>query len=169
MRQIGLLAISILAVGCGTDDDSKDPCLSDDAWAVIGTGENSWVDIENGDPITMVHGPQCGWHVLGSARVGNMGRYVQIHYTIQDLESGTVVADNRYKIGLNMTDTCTGEFPGMYAYLDVTSMAEGEKDTPPELLAYNELELAMHISNDFGDELHQSLTVIAQPDPMDID
>ena len=169
MRQLVGVIVLGLSAGCGSGPNPTDPCLESEAWATIGTGESAWEDLASGDPVVMVHGPQGGWHMLGSARVGNMGRYVQIHYTITDLQSGIMVADNRYTIALQMTETCTGEFPGMYAYLDVTPLADGEKDTPPELLAYNELEMTMHLSNDYGDELTESLTVIAQPDPKDID
>jgi len=153
-------------VGCAAPSD---PCFDTEAWATIGTGENQWEDLNEGDPVTMVHGPQGGWHVLGSVRAGQMGPYVDIHYTITDVKSGTLVANNLYKVGLQMDEECSGLFPGMYAYLDVTELAVGEMDTPPELLAYHQLELTMNISNEYGHEVLETLRVIAQLDPMDMD
>lgn len=163
------LVLMLFAWGCETKDDIDDPCFQNEPWVAIGTGEQQWVDLIEGDPIVMVHGPQGGWHILGSAKVANMGEKVSIHYTITDVESQVKIADNLYNIRLGMDEDCGGLFPGMYAYLDVSELALGEQNTPPELLAYNELELSMRISNEFEMEVTKTIRVIAQLDPKDVD
>ena len=154
--------------GCTVGPDSN-PCFDAAPWAVIGTGESEWEDLNSGDAVTMVHGPQGGWHILGSAKAGNMGQLVSIHYTIHDVASGARIANNTYTLALKMDDECSGHFPGMYAYLNVSTLKTGDRDTPPELLAYNDLELTMDITNEYGMSISETVQVIAVPDPQDIE
>ena len=45
---------------------------------MIGTGEYAWESISTGDEITMVHGPQGGWHILGSVRIARNVRRLRM-------------------------------------------------------------------------------------------
>lgn len=164
-----VLGFGILWLQSCVQGPDNNPCFEADPWAVIGTGEGQWEDLNSGDSVTMVHGPQGGWHVLGSAKAGNMGQNVSIHYTIHDVPSGEQIANNTYTLALRMDDECSGHFPGMYAYLNVEPLKSGDRDTPPELLAYNELELSMHISNEYDMHITETIQVIAVPDPEDME
>ena len=46
-----------------------------------------------------------------------------------------------------METECSGFYPGMYGYLNVTDISLGELDTPPELLGGKTLRMEM-IAND---------------------
>ena len=46
------------------------------------------------DSLVMVHGPQGGWHMLGSVYLENTQSVVEVEFTITDLISEVVVASN---------------------------------------------------------------------------
>lgn len=149
--------------------DSGDPCFRDAPTLEIGSGEVTWETLQAGDPVTMVHGPQGGWHILGSARVAHTDAIVRINFSITVQESGAVIADNTYTVQMIMDADCEGYYPGMYGYLDVSALAEGELDTPPELLSETPVVLHMRVEDLNGRSTTAQLDVIAMPDPMDVE
>jgi hypothetical protein len=134
---------------------------------VIGAGEDQWVDLAPLDEVELVHGPQGGWHVLWSARVGGTEPTVQLRGVITDVASGIVVSDVTYGVGLVPIDGCSGASIGRYGYLDVTPLVEGDLDTPPELLAGHTLLLHVDATDFAGTSASAELQVIAVPDPDD--
>lgn len=141
----------------------------------VGTGERSFEPLAEGAEVVMVHGPQGGWHMLGSARLTGLGEVVRIHYTITDLDSGVVVSDNNYRVALLMEDDgVRGYYPGMYGYLDVAALESGELDTPPELLAGHRVRMRMEVEGEAVDGEEPAtasgeIEVTAAPDPKDVD
>ncbi|MEC7984182.1 MAG: hypothetical protein VX278_03405 [Myxococcota bacterium] len=109
----------------------------------IGTGESSFEPIAEGASLVMVHGPQGGWHMLGSMSLLNTGPVVELDFRIYDEESGVIVSDNHYRVGLVMDTECSGFYPGMYGYLNVSGLSVGDLDTPPELLGGHILRMEM--------------------------
>jgi hypothetical protein len=107
--------------------------------------------------------------MLGSVQVGQTEPIVRVHYTIETVETGVIIADNTYQVQLVSTGECGGYFPGMYGYLDVTDLAVGEADTPPELLAYDAVRMAMSVEDTRGRLGSATIEVIATPDPADLD
>lgn len=169
-----LLACQPAPVDDTGDDPSTLPvgdidaaCMNEAATVELGTGDTGFVPLADGDHVTMVHGPQGGWHVLASARVAYTLDVVAITYTIDAL--GSEVSWNRYVVDLVPEDTCVGAYAGMYGYLDVSRLAEGDADTPPELLVGAELTLTLVIEDHDGRTATDSRTVIADPDPADVD
>lgn len=147
---------------------------ADTVMVQVGTGERDFQPLEVGEDVTMVHGPQGGWHMLGSARLTGLGEVVRIHFTITDLESGVVVSDNNYRVALLMEeDGVSGYYPGMYGYLDVADLAQGEADTPPELLSGHRVVMRMEVEGE-ADEGQAPPTgageieITAAPDPRDV-
>ena len=153
--------------GDGSDGGPADPCA--DKRVEIGTGA---VEFEPfGDPASavMVHGPQGGWHMLGSLRTSGLQQVVSVVFTITEPVSGVEVSRNNYRVGTIFDpDTCIGTYPGMYGYLLVTGLADGEADTPPELLSWTELELCMS-ADDGESSADQCLRLRAEPDPADVE
>ena len=133
----------------------------------VGTGDAAYVPLEAGDPVTMVHGPQGGWHILGSALVLNSAPIVSLHFTIHTIDGGVLIADNTYRVLLVENPPCGGSFPGMYAYLNVSALAEGEADTPPELLGDARLTMRIEATDDDGGLGAGEIEVIAALDPID--
>jgi hypothetical protein len=156
---------------CGSSPTGQDPdgCEEDELLVEVGTGDLNFESLEDGSPVTMVHGPQGGWHMLGSVQVGQTEPIVRVHYIIETVETGVVIADNTYQVQLVSTGECSGYFPGMYGYLDVTDLAVGEADTPPELLAYDAVRMEMSVEDTQGRLGSATIEVIATPDPADLD
>jgi hypothetical protein len=143
-------------------------CRCEEPTVIIGTGEFAWEDLDDDAPLTMVHGPQGGWHMLGSARVCGSRNVVTIHFTITHDASGTIVSDNTYRVALvDDPSGCCGHYPGMYGFLGVQELAEGEMDTPPELLACAPVTLKMEVTDSGGRQLVTTTSVTATPDPTD--
>ena len=155
------------------------PCYVEPPALTIGTGEFEWQDVLPNDSLVMVHGPQGGWHMLGSVRLQNIKQIVEVYFTITDISSGVVVADNYYRVALIMEDDCNGFYPGMYGYLNVSDLATGDLDTPPELLGGHQLVLHMRATdcsetqNEAGEckrssrWVESTVAVIAELDPID--
>jgi hypothetical protein len=168
------MLLALLA--CGGDDgkpecgpDSGDVCGCEPAGVEVGGGEDSFEPVEDGAAATMVHGPQGGWHVLGSARLTNTADMVTIDYDIEVPSLGAVVSDNTYRVVIVRDGDCAGYYPGMFGYLDVGALVSGDADTPPELLAGEELVLRMSITDADGRTATDELRVVATPDPVDVE
>ena len=130
-------------------------------------GSQTWTEMDDGVEVTMVHGPQGGWHVLASARAWNTEPIVTILYTVTVEESGALVSHNNYRVQLVEDDSCSGYYPGMYGYLDVTAIEEGDADTPPELLAGAALLLHMEVTDEVGHAASDDVHAVAALDPAD--
>ena len=144
--------ITFFLAACFSNDKNVDetgldtadlPCEQRPPELTIGTGEFEWNDLDSGDSLMMVHGPQGGWHMLGSIRLSNTRQVVEIDFGILDIVSGVYVSNNHYRVALVMQDECTGYYPGMYGYMNVTDLEDGELDTPPELLGGHTLRIEM--------------------------
>ena len=164
----------LLALLCACSDEKdtasgSGECEAAVATAVVGTGEYAWESLSAGDEVTMVHGPQGGWHILGSVRIDAMYENVEIHYTITDGPSGVVVSDNNYFVQQVPVDGCEGEVIGRYGYLnDYDELVEGDADTPWEILACHEVTMTMSVvDHTWKKSTEASLEVIAVPDPAD--
>ena len=142
----------------------NDPC----APAVeIGTGEQFFVGLTPGDPLMMVHGPQGGWHMLAGVRITGTAPEVHIKYEIVHQPTGLVVSDNSYNLALLMDQDCSGTFVGMYGYLDVSGLVDGELNTPPELIAGDNMILRMDVQDFNFVKTSGELMVTAALDPVD--
>ena len=148
--------------------DTAGPCQSAPAAVEIGTGDSEFVALSEDDPVVMVHGPQGGWHMLGSVRALYTTPVVNIRFLIET-ESGDVIADNNLNVLLIEEDDCQGLYPGMYAYLDVGALAEDDRDTPPELLSYARVRMTGTVTDQEGRVATDARWVTAVPDPQDIE
>jgi hypothetical protein len=64
-----IIVLAALACGCGGDDE---PVVEGPPRIELGTGESSFESLSDGDEIEVVLGPQGGFHLVGSARVGGI-------------------------------------------------------------------------------------------------
>lgn len=190
MRGLWCCSLSLLLVSCGGLDDSGtsgkgggdgavEPtgCFADAPSIEVGTGADAFEPLDPGAPVVMVHGPQGGWHLLGSVRTHNMEDVVRIQFVVTVASSGEEVANNSLYVQTlpDPDDPCVGVYPGMYAYLVVDHLADGEADTPPELLAYETLVFTAVVSDASGAEpdpartVSASVEITATPDPVDLE
>jgi len=161
-------------VDTDTDADTDDTggpvdCTSLEPRVEIGSGETTFESLGENDSVMMVHGPQGGWHMLGSVRVHNMDPIIEVHFTIHDEASGAIFSDNLYRVAVVQDGECTGYYPGMYGYLDVTDMATETADRPPEVLGVSPVVMTMEISDFAGREKTTTLRVMTELDPADVE
>ena len=151
--------------GTGVED-----CMDQTPVVEVGTGDDSFQSLEEGAGVVMVHGPQGGWHMLGSVRMTAMTSIVEVHFTITHDASGEVIADNLYRV-MTVYDeaSCTGVYPGMYGYLDDSALEDGDKDTPPETLGYADVTMCMVVTDEELSTAEGCVGIVAIPDPVDLE
>jgi len=183
MLRILALCSLYVSTGCKSDDtcspSSEDTgiqigtiaeqCICEEPEFWMGSSTGEFIGLNEGDGVTMVYGPQGGWHIWGSIRTANTRDVIKIHFRIMDKETGVTVVDVTNQVALAMEDDCTGIYTGMYGFLDVLELTEGELDTPPELLCKHALEIHMTVTDSGGRMLEKTLDVIALPDDVDLD
>jgi len=162
-------------VGCGGSVDGvtkapQDTGSTDIGCApevVIGTGEDAFLELPSGSELTMIHGPQGGWHMLASVRVAGTSPEVHIQYEIVHEETGSLVSNNSYNLALQMEDDCRGAYVGMYGILDIGPLVEGDLDTPPEILDGDLLRIRMDVQDVDFVQISGEVQVVAARDPID--
>lgn len=172
MRRLLPLLSGLLACEAPRPDTGGDTGEAPVLVVEIGAGERSFEPLQPGDSQQMVHGPQGGWHMLGSVRVTGFQPVIEVHYTITALEQDdALVSDNNYRVKALQDPEVEGRYfyPGMYGYLDVSTLAEGELNTPPELLSYQRVRYEMTVSDTDSNSASASLELVAEPDPDDLD
>src|SRR5262245_451930 len=78
-RVLAALAATVISApvipgctGASTGEDSAiEGCSADDLTLDVGTGADMYVPLADGDHVTLVHGPQGGWHVEAAGFVHN--------------------------------------------------------------------------------------------------
>lgn len=100
--------------GCG--------CSLDGFAVAVGTGVEAYEPLAEGDPVTMVHGPQGGWHVDVAGRVSGSEPEISVLPAIRSDRLGLRLAGAQPPNYLALTGwdegTCDGTFSAVRAYLD---------------------------------------------------
>jgi hypothetical protein len=150
--------------------DQRTPTVTLGGSSVDELGRPIWTEMPEGSEQTMIHGPQGGWHILASADVQSTDPIVTLVYTITwPAHDDAQLSWSSVQVMLVDDDRCGGYYAGILGILDVSAVAEGDLDTPPELLAGEELVLHMDVTERYAtsvtasDERH----VIAVRDPAD--
>ena len=111
--------------------------------------------------------------MLGAIRATNTTSIIRIAFEIRDLNTGVFISDTDYHVMLKMDENeeCTGIYPAMFGFLDVSELVDGDLDEPAELLSYAEVEMTMSIEDHTEPNpktASASLVVTAIPDPQDV-
>jgi hypothetical protein len=153
-------------------DDTGPPealCGGVPASLAVGTGDIDFRALTAGDGVTMIHGPQGGWHMLGSVQVTGMTPIIRVVFEVTHQRTAHVVASNTYQVQtIYEAETCTGVYPGMYGYLEVDGIVNGEADTPPELMAGDLVDFCMSAEDEDGRAASGCVEVTALADPADL-
>ncbi len=185
IERMGVLGF--ILCGCtaaSVDSDSGNPtetCFDQTPSIELGQGEREFEAFEEPYESMMIHGPQGGWHILASLQTQGMMDIVEVNYTIEHLETGVLVSDNTYRLAVVSNGDCAGYYPGMYGYLAVSPLYDGDLDTPPELLGGDMLRLKLRVTDcsefleDDGQCIQSQrwaeakIDVLAVLDPIDIE
>ncbi len=93
----GLTALGLVGCsggGTGTGEDSTGTgCTTEDYYVEVGTGEFQFETLSDGDVVTMVHGPQGGWHIWTSVVTHGSEPEVRIRPAIEAPDLGIRVTD----------------------------------------------------------------------------
>ncbi len=138
----------------------------------LGSTEDGWALLDDGDPLTMVHGPAGGWTFQVGVHLTGFDSVVELEVQATATELGHVTLCNhpyRVKTTPHPDDPAVATFTEMFCYLDVRALVQGDLDTPYELLAGQEVEVHVDAFDALGTGAHESVTIIAQPDPEDVD
>ncbi len=127
-RALGVAALS-LATACdgngsngGDDSSTGDGCVKSAPSFELGTGDFSYLALAEGDPVTMWHGPQGGWHFDTGGLVTGSSLELTILPTVTVVGSGLQLAGDQdlwfAALEEYVEDTCTGYFWGKRAFID---------------------------------------------------
>ncbi|MEQ1564884.1 MAG: hypothetical protein ABMA64_04545 [Myxococcota bacterium] len=165
-------------VGCGgppsdSDSGNTDSCTSEAIQLEVGTGEMQFLKLAAGDPVTLVHGPQGGWHVWTAIQSKFSEPEVSIlpSITVPSMGGLTLSGDQQAQFVALLYDeaTCDGAFAGLRAYVD-TDQATGP--TGLDLICALEgveMELCVNVTDIVdGRSADQCVTVTAELDAVDV-
>lgn len=130
--------VLVVLVGCGgggdPDGNGSDTslgggCTTEDITLAVGTGATAYEALADGDSVTMVHGPQGGWHVETAGLVANSEAEISILPALRSdslgIEiTGALQADYKALVGYDDT-ACSGTFYNTRAFI------ETDRDTGP--------------------------------------
>lgn len=125
-------------------------------------GEDVALDLVDGQGMTLVHGPQGGWHVLFGVRVIDPDPFIELDVTVDALDARVV--DNHYELVLSEHDGCTGVRDDLFGFVDVSDIDREAR--PPDVLAGETLTLTVGVVTSIG-EASEVVEVIAERDPID--
>lgn len=106
----------------GTDSGTStgDPCKDNDPVIEIGTGEELFESLDEGDRIEVIHGAQDGHHILGSVRARNTTGIATIHFDITPDYTGESISAQVYRLQMlpdPIRGDCAWIITGLFAYL----------------------------------------------------
>ena len=139
----------------GHVDTPRDPCLEDALDFQIGTGENEFELLDDGDTVEVIHGTQDGHHILGSVRIQNTTPVAAIQFEVIPEADGLAVSDQVYRLQLSPdpeNGECAGQVIGMYAYL-------GRIDPGTAAFLNEATTMRMTITSEAGDVVSKQLQV----------
>jgi len=142
------------------DDDSGSydtrPCAQGDPILEVGTGEEAFELLSNGDDIQVIHGTQDGHHILGSLRAQNTTEIAVVRFQIIPVSDGVPVSDQTYRLQMlpdPSGEPCSWMTIGMYAYL-------GRIDPDAAPFLDNPVALQMDLIDDNDRAISRSLEVV---------
>jgi len=146
-------------------DADVDPVCDETPAIYIGTGEEAFEPLSEGDEVPIISGPQGGWHIWQSIETYNLGVIADTHLSITLASTGETVSDGRYLVGLLEDEEmeCRNYYFGLFGFLDIDDLAYKDCDTPPELLGYREVCLNVEVTDEHGVEASDSRCVLAVP------
>lgn len=145
-------------------------CCGGEATLTVTTGDLSQtVAVTEGYEATMIHGPQGGWHIFTGALMTRLRSVVGLDVTVTVPSRGdAIVSFSHYSVGVIVGEGCEGLYPQLRSVLDVSALAEGDLDTPPELLS-GEIARVTTVATDSDGHVAEGTALLTlAPDPIDV-
>ena len=94
-----LILFGCLSEKANTPDVVNHECFHQPSVLDLGEGEVEFADFNADSEAIMVHGPQGGWHILGSFLLQNALQVLDVEFTIEHVASGAglIPKDQRNK------------------------------------------------------------------------
>lgn len=159
--------VFLLLAGCPGETDPVPDCTDAPPAVEVGNGYPNHVAFVDGAPITMVHGPQGGWHVWVSLALTNLESAVDIHVTITDTTRGDLLGDLNYSMQTGAPVACVGSLGGLLGFLPYDDPDTPEDETPPAYRACDVFEVCAEVTDAAGVVVSDCLWGVATPDPAD--
>ena len=140
----------------GTIDTGGSQCTDEGPIVEIGTGEDVFEALDDGDAIEVHHGSQDGHHILGSIRTRNTSNIATIHFEIVPEYSGEAISIQDYRMQMlpdPMQGECAWVITGMYAYL-------GKIDPAGAEFLHKDATMSMVLVDNDGRTASDSVTVV---------
>lgn len=145
-------------------------CPTDELALLPGTGSFAFEPLADGDAVTIVHGPQGGWHIwIGGQVTGSATTFVDVAPRVVILKDGTQLAGDQEPQRVAVaSDGCGGTFYGVFAYLDDYVPAQGTLLETICRLRGQELEITVTVTDPVTSATATSVVqVVAERDPYD--
>lgn len=135
--RVRFAALLALALGCGRDAPAPVPDAGtkgpDDGGAPIeerielGTGQDQFLALKDGQTVDIVKGPQGGFHVWGALRAWKLDpKNLEIEYWIDLAAGGENIAHNKYRLSL-LPKGDYAEWFGMTLFILDPSKVDGKE------------------------------------------
>jgi hypothetical protein len=167
---------ALAAIGCSgnsgpNSDDSAAAdsgvsgagCSSGEASVELGTGEDAFEPLQDGDPVSVINGPQGGQHILGSVRTSNMTSVATVRLSIQRAEDDSYVSDQTYRLQFFEDDAerCEWSYPGLFAYLGFVSLAQDNAN-----FLWLDAIMRIEVTDNNGRTMSDEVMVIPELEPL---
>ena len=156
------------ALGCADLDPAEEELCGAPSLAV-GTGEDRFVPLSEGDPIAIVHGMQGGWHVEVAGLISGVRPEIEVHATLTAPGLGDIALSGEQPPTALLLEgydeeSCTGAFSGIHALIDAPpGTSEGDLACG---LSGQVLSLSLSaVDLGSGREAHSERSLVGQPDP----
>lgn len=123
----------------------------------IGTGETTFIPLDDGDVLDMVHGEQGGYHVPLAAHACGVGESASLHY-LGLLETGEDIVNISIFMPWQPDETCCATILDVYGYIFLYDSSL----SPPDL-AGQSLFLDLELLDSTGATLRDDLRVVLGP------
>jgi hypothetical protein len=176
MRWCWLWAVAL--TGCsgspqdaGNTDEGDGGCATGEILVEPGTGNEAYEPLAEGDTVTIVHGPQGGWHIETAGFVEHSEREISIFPVIRT-DTGQQITTNsqpEFKALVGYDEAvCQGTFFNTRAFVD-DAAGPGTAQENICLLGGRTLELSLTVADIVsGRETTASVNVLAELDPIDV-
>ena len=139
-------------IGCG--EEPSEPA-SVTPWLELGSGQSEFIDVEDGDELTLVYGIQGGWHVDGAAKFGGIDpEGASLTYLATDPDSGELL---NYTYNAQLSENLLQEIED--GWLRLGDLVVFDVDSDSDVLGRT-INIELTLTDADGNTMQDSRTVV---------